>query len=360
MTKPIIIEEIKIQGLRAFLKPQSVLLHENRKINLVVLAPNGAGKSSLIDSMEYFFADKATLKRLGLRKTSTHAGREYVRHVLADKDGLKVSMRFRKGKEEFEGSRTGDPMPEAARRILPLFKVPFIIRDYELRDFVQGNHYDEIVKWFALEQLGNIQERLEQLKTKIKDMVGYGDSEIVRQETLKTLTGGVLSTWDEPTALQWLNKEVLADLSTPIKFVELSDQDPAFLELTRQSAKEQDREGLGHMNSLLNVIMDLFTPSTSTQVEPAGQIVAFEKAVLDFQNASTKENSIRSSTSNYVFERVWTRSVRVQVKFLLDHLLRNLACNPRLSFATDGHSSMPFCGARTFLAIFGTRLNTQM
>lgn len=308
MTEPITIEEIELQGFRAFRKPQSVLLHEKRKKSLAIFAPNGAGKSSLVDALEYYVADKATLDRLGKRASGTLAGPEYVRHVSVGKNDIKIHIRFKQGHEEFEGSRTGDPIPNAAKRIRPLIKVPFIIRDYELRNFVQENRYGELVKWFALEPLDKIQKNLQSLEKRIKTMIENKYSDDIPLQHLKTLTNGALSTWDEPTILEWVNREVLAQMNVPITFEELADGDPAFQKLTRQSEMEQNQAGSDHTINLLDVIKNLFVQCTTPQAEPTGLVIDFEKAVLDFENASANASEIKSKTSNYVFRKVWAKS----------------------------------------------------
>ena len=75
----ITITEITIQGFRGYLKPATFKMKQGQ--SLAVFAPNGKGKSSLIDAFEYYLSEKGTLKRLGERTLQTRAGPKAVPHV---------------------------------------------------------------------------------------------------------------------------------------------------------------------------------------------------------------------------------------------------------------------------------------
>ena len=89
MIQPITIEQIQIEGFRAYLQPQTIEL-ENGKTprSLAIFAPNAKGKSSLIDAFEYYFSSDGTLKRLGRRAAQTQAGPSALEHVDAEKTGI--------------------------------------------------------------------------------------------------------------------------------------------------------------------------------------------------------------------------------------------------------------------------------
>ena len=207
----------------------------------------------------------------------------------------------------FEDSRTGDSVPNAAKRILPL-KVSFIIRDYELREFVQENQYNELVKWFNLQPLDAIQENLQTLKNKINSLKKNKEGENVLMDQIKTLTGHEFQTGNESEVLKWLNEDELAKMSSSIKFKELAYDDPAFLELVRRSEMEQNSATAGHLNNLLDVIKDLFELSATSQTEPAGLIADFVKAVSNFESAATRLSEAKLKASDHVFKEVWAKS----------------------------------------------------
>ena len=53
MTQAIIIEQVQLQGFRAYLQPQTVsLCRGSTPLSLAVFAPNAGGKSSLVDSFQ--------------------------------------------------------------------------------------------------------------------------------------------------------------------------------------------------------------------------------------------------------------------------------------------------------------------
>lgn len=308
MSEPVIIEQIDLQGFRGFLKPQSILVRKSYQNNLAILAPNGNGKSSFVDALEYYFkTGKATLGRLGVKTTDKQAGCKYVSHVSAGENNTIVNIRFKWGSITLEDSRTGDPIPNAATRILPLIKVPFIIRDYELREFVQENQYDKLVEWFNFGSLNTIQKNLQALKTKIHNMKKDKRVENELLDQLKTLTGHEFQTGDESEVLKWLEGG-LVEVGVPIRFKKLTDDDPAFQELVRRSEMEQGSVTASHLHNLLDVIKNLFTAPTPTQAEPTGLIVAFEKAVLDFERAITNMNEVKSTISDYAFQKVWAKA----------------------------------------------------
>ena len=309
MTESVIIDQIDLRGFRGFLKPQSILIRKRHQNSLAIFAPNGTGKSSLVDALEYYFKEgKATIGRLGVNATDRHAGRKYVNHVSADKNDMMVHIRFKHGNDVFEDSRTGDLMPNGAKRIRPLIKVPFIIRDYELREFVQKNQYHKLIEWFNLKPLGTIQENLQTLKNKINSLKKDKSGEDVLLDQLRTLTGHEFPIWYESDVLKWLNDDVLVKLGAPTKFNELTRDDPAFQELVRHSEMEQNSVTTGHLNNLLGVIQDLFILHASPQAEPAGLIVAFERTVSDFESAVASANDAKSKTSDHVFKAVWAKS----------------------------------------------------
>lgn len=308
MTEPIVIEQIDLQGFRGFLEQQSVVIRKGNQKSLAIYGPNGNGKSSLVDALEYYFKEgKPTLERLGVKASGKYAGRKFVAHVSANKDDTMVRIRFRQGKDDsFEGSRTGDPVPDAAKRILPL-KVSFIIRDYELREFVQENQYQKLVEWFNLESLNIIQESLQTLKNKINSLKKDKHGEDVLMDQLKTLTGYEFYTWDESEVLKWLN-DWMAEMNLTIEFKKMADDDPAFLELVRRSEMEKGLATADHLSGLLDVIKDLATLPATPPAEPTGLIATFEKAVSDFEKAVANVNAAKSQASDHVFKEVWSKS----------------------------------------------------
>ena len=79
--EPYFIQTLQLQGFRAYLRPK--LFDFRQKRCLVLFAPNGKGKSSVIDALEFMFSEDGTLERLGLRAINNQAGAVALAHNLA-------------------------------------------------------------------------------------------------------------------------------------------------------------------------------------------------------------------------------------------------------------------------------------
>ncbi|MCH9028150.1 MAG: AAA family ATPase, partial [Bacteroidetes bacterium] len=138
------LEKLSISGFRAFLQEQHFLLFQKGSPkSLAIFAPNAKGKSSLIDAIEYFFSKDGTLKRIGLRRSGTQAGREALEHYKSKEKDVpsKISMFFNQSNNTFGDTRVitsiNQIRPSSAKKLLDSIKVEFIIRGYELRRFVE-------------------------------------------------------------------------------------------------------------------------------------------------------------------------------------------------------------------------------
>ena len=319
MTEPITIDKLELAGFRAYLKPVTFKLHRRATpLNLAVFSPNGRGKSGLVDSLEYYFSENGTLKRLGQRPSSTQAGLGAVRHVDAEEKNVEtsVSIWFRQGIDKFGGPRQfSSPLTDAAKRVLSHAKVPFVIRGYELRQFIDGakpiDRYKELVTWFELDPLLAVQENLKALKRQVGKMVTDTTDAKERSRDLASVTGGAVRKWDEPGILNWLNGSVLAALDKSLKLEALSDDDPALQELENRKRTERERAGIEMLENLLATIEMLHEQPVTHSECPAGQIASFEKSVLGFKDAATNEATARSTTSESVFGEVWTNAKKL-------------------------------------------------
>ena len=120
MTDPITIEGIELSGFRAFLEPQTISLRNRKQASVAIFGRNGTGKSSLVDSLEYYFSEKGTLNILGKKKTDSQAGPTAIRHLEADKANANTYVRvwFKQGADEFDDlHRFTAPPTKAAKRV---------------------------------------------------------------------------------------------------------------------------------------------------------------------------------------------------------------------------------------------------
>ena len=222
-------------------------------------------------------------------------------------------MRFNPGKNEFGDKRPfPSPLPDAAKRVLERTKVSFIIRGYELRQFIEGmsptDQYQELVTWLELDPLLAVQKNLKKLKRQVCDKAADTADHAERLRDIASVTNGALTEWNEPAMLDWVNENVLAGLNKPLQLKQLSSDDPAFVDLVSLTQTEQERTGLETLKRLLSVIEEIKVQPPTAQDGSTGQIDLFEQSVLEFEGAAADEITIRSTTSEFVFREVWVKA----------------------------------------------------
>ena len=320
------LERVKVEGFRAYLQPQTISLTGGATpLSLAVFAPNAGGKSSLVDSFEFYFSEDATLKRLGKRTFQSHAGPLAIEHVDATEEGITPSVHlwFKQGQDKFDARREASSnRTEAAERVISGIKLPFIIRGYELRGFVEdttpGDRYKELAAWFALDPLLAIQQNFRSLRSQVKQ--GFESTSEVdeRSRDVKRVTKNVIPSWDESAIRAWFNDEVLGPLDSSLKVEEISSQDPTVNELNKRREEEQEQTGVGQLTRLLGLI-EALTQKPGT--EAIGQMASFERAVANHRYAVAQEEEERAKASNVVFNQVWE-----QAKALFDNNVEFEAC----------------------------------
>lgn len=325
MTLPITIEALKLAGFRAYLKPQTVDLYRDKTpLSLAVFAPNATGKSSLVDAIEYYFSEDATLARLGKRQAQTRAGPGAMEHVDAEESGVTpaVHLWFKQDKDKFDEARpvsksgkSACPLPEPATRVLSSIKLPFIIRGYELRSFVETDtpedRYKDVISWFALDPLLTIQQNLRALRRNVKKTAESKTEENERLRDLKQITQNAVATWDEANACSWFNIHVLAHLDKKLTLAKLSNEDTGYQELVKRKNAEDDRLGLGTLEQLTADVEVLLASPEKEGEKPKGKIIVFEDAASAHAAAVAREAEERSKASQAVFNDVWASAKRV-------------------------------------------------
>ena len=180
-------------------------------------------------------------------------------HVQAKSKGIsgRVSFKLRQGSERFEDNRILNAQgnrPGAAQRVVDAIRVPFVIRGYDLRRFVQASaedRYSEMAVWFALEPLLNIQKSLRSLHRTIRTK-SESDVEInERLRDLGRLTDSEVTEWDETKISKWFNSNILDLLNPSLALSQLSETDPAYIALVQAKKQEQESLGLAALNRLI-------------------------------------------------------------------------------------------------------------
>ncbi len=322
MAKPITIEGLRLTGFRAYLQPQPFSLYRgNMPLSLAVFAPNAKGKSSLVDAFEFYFSTDATLSRLGIRAAERNAGRAALEHVDAQTKGVTpaIEFSFREGADKFGDSRAvtqyGSRLSAAADRVRPHCVVPFIIRGYELRAFVEQQtpekRYEEIVEWFGLQPLLTIQRNLRVLRRQVKQRA---ESTTERQERLRDLsriTGNALTEWSEESVCSWLNEQVVAKVDSTLTVGALSAGDTGYQKLKTQKALEDETLGITSLKRVLTKLETLYKRPTNQAENAAGAIVTFENAASTYSAAASREAEERASVSQAAFDSVWTAAKNI-------------------------------------------------
>jgi len=316
MDKPITVEAFRLTGFRAFLRPQDFPLRRGGKpLNLAVFAPNARGKSSLVDAFEFYFSEDATLQRLGARAAERYAGRAALEHVDAQDKGVNPSVHFwfREGTESFGDCRNvaqgTTPLPSAAARVLAKCALPFVIRGYELRRFVEEEtserRYKEIVAWLGLQPLLTIQENLKALRRQVKKRA---EDSTARQERLRDLarvTGNAVTEWDEANICAWLNTSVISKLDKALTLTGLSEDSAGYQALKERKAVEDEKIGIASLKRFLTQIEDLYKEPPNGGDAARGAISDFASAVTDVGTAASRESTERVKASQTVFSNVW-------------------------------------------------------
>lgn len=322
MSKPITIETIELTGFRAYLRQQSFALYRGQTpLSLAVFAPNAKGKSSLVDAIEFYFSEDATLRRLGIRAADRNAGRTALEHTAARDKGVTpvVGLSFRQGNEKFGDVRpvtqAGAPLPPAASRVLSECTLPFVIRGHELRSFVERrtseDRYEEIVTWFGLQPLLAIQKNLRALRRQVKQ---NAESTTERDERLRDLartTANAVKTWDETAICKWFNEQLLAKLDKALTIAVIAKDDAGYQELVKRKGKEEERLGLASLKRFHAQTEALHQESANPGESPSGAVVAFERAIAAHATAVAKEAEERAKASQTIFNDVWTAAKKL-------------------------------------------------
>ena len=318
ITSPLTIEKFVLAGFRAYVRPQTFSLYSDQKpCSLAVYAPNGMGKSSLVDSFEYYFSKEQTLRRLG-KKISTYAGPVAMKNVEADQEGIvpKVHFWFKQGTNTFDDSRAVQgPLPQAAKMVCSYLKVLPVIRGYELRRFVEddtpGARYKELATWFALDSLLDIQFNLRSLRRKVKEESESTAGEGERLEDLKDVTDNSISVWDEEKIRDWYNHTVLFPLDGSLKLLNFSDESSELQELMRKEKDEQEQIGPTQLTNLSNKIESLLSQPTEQAESSTGTIAALKIVASEHRRAIEHENSIRQKAGNSIFNDIWESALKL-------------------------------------------------
>jgi recombinational DNA repair ATPase RecF len=316
MAEPYFLQSLGLVGFRAYLQPTT--FDFGKKRCLAIFAPNGSGKSSFIDALEFMFSTEGTLERLGQRAVNNRAGPAALAHNLAEEANIKpeVTISVLSGKNVAKCSRfaTGAKrlMPAVAATVNACFSVSPIIRGHALRTFVEihtpEQRYTEVANWLRLGPLVDVQKNIRALRTQVKAAAEDGttlqrvDTELARE------TAQIVKTWDAAMLLPYVNTSILAPLDPALAFAALVASDPAYIELEIRAKTEENKIGLVGLRQIRNAAAVLWAEATdaaSGETLVNGTIPTFDAAVATLSAAGSAEVEERSKAASSAFQALW-------------------------------------------------------
>lgn len=307
------VTSLTLSGFRAYLDEQSVAFRAGN--SLVVFAPNGKGKSSLVDAFEFVLSQEGTVTRLGEKRSSVQGGREALFHHSAEARGITPSVQIEilndGSANTFKRSaKTPEALPAALAQLVASQKVPFIIRGFELRRFVEEEQpkerYESVAQWFGFEPLLRTQDALRAVRLELKREV---DSKTVIQSLDRecaVLTGQLVSSWNEGKVLAWFIPKYLTPLDPDLVLATLTDVDAFTKSLSENAKIESQPPNLSQHKTLvmqLNALLGVDFQEGS--IKPLDECLAAIGAV---EAAQATYDAAHSASSSAVFSSIWAEA----------------------------------------------------
>jgi recombinational DNA repair ATPase RecF len=316
MADPYFLQSLGLSGFRAYLQPKT--FDFSKKRCLAIFAPNGSGKSSVIDALEFMFSKDGTLERLGQRTINNQAGPVALAHNLAEEAKIApaVTIGVVSGKDATNGSRSAigakRPMPAVATTVNACFAVPPIIRGHTLRTFVEihtpEQRYTDVADWLQLGPLVEVQKNIRALRTQVKAASEDGTA-LQRVDTqLARETAQVVKTWDSAAILAYANTSVLAPLDAALVLAALTTVDTGYLELEARAKAEENKLGLAGLRQIRNAAAALWVEVTDAEggeTVIGGAIPTFDAAVGALWAAVEEEAEERGKAASTIFQALW-------------------------------------------------------
>ncbi len=316
MTDPTRFHSLTLEGFRAYLQPKT--FDFSKKPCLAIFAPNGSGKSSVIDALEFLFSEHGTLERLGQRSLNNQAGPVALGHTGAQAAGIAPTVKFATVTKKVvaEGHRVAAgndrPIHATAVAMQRALVVSPIVRGYTLRTFVETHkpetRYAEIAGWLQLTPLVEVQKNLRALR---KDVKAASESQVeltrLDGEVCKQ-TAQAIQKWDDAAVLAHINSAVIAPLDDTLTFAILAASELAYAEVAKRVEAEENRIGLAGLKQVRAAAAALWL-ETKEEVDGdpvvSGAIPSFEGALAVLIDANALEADERDKAAGTVFRAVW-------------------------------------------------------
>jgi hypothetical protein len=312
---PYILDSLQLSGFRAYLIPKTFDFGIKRC--LAVFAPNGSGKSSIVDALEFILSEDGTLERLGVRTIDNNAGVAALAHNLAAEKKIDplVSVRFKRGDMKAGGSRNATgltrPRPTVVDAVQACLTVNPLVRGHALRGFVEertaAERYKDVARWLQLGPYVDVQLNLRALRHRAK-AAAEDRSALKRVDTeLAKKTANSIRAWDEAAVLAYVNS-ILALLDKGLSLSVLGRTDPAFVTVQARATAEERRLGLEGLLLVRRTTAVLYEENGDPDGDGTlvtGLLVDFAAAVEAYAKATAAETAERNAAANAAFAELW-------------------------------------------------------
>lgn len=312
---PYVLDTLMLSGFRAYLEPKTFDFGAKRC--LAIFAPNGSGKSSIVDALEFMFSEDGTLERLGVRAVDNHAGVPALAHNLAAERKVpsQVAVRFKRGDQRLDGTRdaTGPlrPQPPVADAVNACFTVAPIIRGHTLRAFVEAQkaekRYEEAARWLQLGPLVDVQHNLRLLRQHTKAAsVDRGALKRIDARLAKRTANTVVA-WDDAAVLAHANS-IVAQVDKAVSLKSLDRADPAFVTLLARELAEDKQlglEGLRQLRQTAAMVFEQKQGAAGGGIVTTGVVPEFEIAKEVQSAAEGAEAAERHKAASAAFAELW-------------------------------------------------------
>lgn len=307
------VTSLTLSGFRAYLDEQSVGFRAGS--SLVVFAPNGKGKSSLVDAFEFVLSTDGTVTRLGEKKSSVQGGREALLHHGAEARGItpfvQIDVQQAGGRLSFKRSaKTPEALSVPLAQLAASQKVPFIIRGFELRRFVEEeqpkDRYESVARWFGFEPLLRTQDALRAVRLELRKEVESKAAIQGLDRECGSLTGQQVANWNEGKILAWYLSKYITPLDSNLTLTTLNDVSAFEASISAKVALELPAPNLTQHKSLVMQLRALLGAGL-----PAGSVKPIEECLAAFTAidiAQAAYDAAHIASANAVFNVVWAEA----------------------------------------------------
>ena len=341
------LHSVELAGFRAYLSPQTIELQSK---NLAIFAPNGRGKSSLADAIEFYLSQATTLPKFGEKATGNQAGYTALAHNAAEKEGIRpsVTLRFKGSGEIFGSARHPDgkmPRTEAGNRVAAYQRVGAVIRGHALRGFVESTspdeRYTQVSEWLSLSALTEAQKAIKALRDQVGADVKDTSYRVTAERRISSLTGESVKAWDTVMLRSWLRATYLDRLGLGEVAFEFEPTTSLVVTLRTLVREAEAKIGLTALKQRLSAILKITTgPDADSQVS-GGLLVGFENAIKSAVAAAEMERAERKAAAESAFHDVWT------------------AAEPLLCSRDAANDACPVCNSKWETTPHGSRSATH-